>query len=608
VNDGAVLLAAALKEQRELLGDSHPDVVLTQGNYGVVLAMQGKLHEAEVELIDYSRKADRMRLLYGRDERTIRGVFSQFAATRMFLAKLLVGEGRCQEAFDWMEETKVRSLRDQIREHASIGAANAGDRELFVSMEQARTKLYLERASNVGNGAKQTEIDGRLQELNEKIGEIVARVQKRNDGAITEKPSEAILRNGIDNDATIAAFALVDDEVLVTSYRQSVGFRCTSLGQWSGVGETMWAAHAVQSSIGGVAGLLVGTPSIPASRVIRTAARSFALIPRSAPIPPSATIITSADDLLGTVGRELLSWLLAQAEKTHRLVLSPDGILNLVAFDALAVDGIFLVSRFSVSEVDSFAPSSIDRKRESFSKDRQAMIAFGDPIYLTSDAAPDTATSVNKAASTIRGNLDETANWPRLPASEIELRSLESLYKLTPAITLFTRESANVKVLKELNDTGALAHARILVFSAHAFADVNDPELSSVVLSVPSGGTSRDAYLTAAEITSLRLNSDLVFFSACETGFGRIVSGEGVLSLSSAALVAGADATVHTLWSVVDSSSAEFTKRFFSYVRKNVLPEEALTKTKRDFLGEQGHAAPAYWAPYILVRSQLSIR
>src|ERR1035437_1591346 len=74
IDEAATLLATVLKEQQELLGPLHPDVILTRGNYGVVLAVQGKLREAESVLTDYATKADTMRGLYGRNERTVRGV------------------------------------------------------------------------------------------------------------------------------------------------------------------------------------------------------------------------------------------------------------------------------------------------------------------------------------------------------------------------------------------------------------------------------------------------------------------------------------------------------------------------------------------------------
>jgi CHAT domain-containing protein len=108
-------------------------------------------------------------------------------------------------------------------------------------------------------------------------------------------------------------------------------------------------------------------------------------------------------------------------------------------------------------------------------------------------------------------------------------------------------------------------------------------------------------YVTAADLAALRLGSDLVFFSACETGFGQVVSGEGVLGLSAAALAAGSRATVHTLWNVVDAASAEFTTRFFAAVRAGANPEAALASAKRAFMQEPQHAAPAFWAAYVLV-------
>jgi CHAT domain-containing protein len=153
-----------------------------------------------------------------------------------------------------------------------------------------------------------------------------------------------------------------------------------------------------------------------------------------------------------------------------------------------------------------------------------------------------------------------------------------------------------------LNNSRLLENAEYVVFSAHAFADLSNPELSSLVLSVPSGGKQRDAYVTSIDIAALNLNADFVYFSACETGFGQVINGEGVLSLSSAALIAGAHATVHTLWSVADSTSAEFTKRFFLAVHNGLSAEQALTNTKRAFLREKGLASPAYWAPYVLVQ------
>lgn len=566
--------------------------------------MQGKLREAESVLTDYATKADTMRGLYGRNERTVRGVFSRFASTRMFLAKLMIAGGRCQAAFDLIENTKARSLADRISDQASFASATTAEREVFESLEQSRTRLFFERSQADGNGGRQTEIDGRLRAVDDQLGKLIETVRTRRAAVGTQElPSAALLRKPAAPNTTLASFALADDEILVVAFRAGSGFQYTSLGQWTGLTDTIWATRTLQSTPGGLQGLLAGSPATPASRIVKTDTRTFVLLPREDPIPSEATVVNAGTDILSTMGMELAGWLVKHATASTRLVISPDGILNLIAFDALTVAGRPLINRFSISQVDSFALPVRNERREALPQKTWSMIAFGDSVYANATtASPNKAAKL--AAQALRGLIAEGADWPKLPASEMELRSLTALFTLVPGKSLFKNEAASARNLKALDNDGTLIQARYLVFSAHAFADLTDPEVSSVVLSVPKGGAPRDAYFTATEMAALKLNSELVYFSACETGYGQVVSGEGVISLSSAALVAGARSTIHTLWSVVDSATAEFTKRFFTAVRRGVPPEEALTRTKREFSMEPRHSSPAYWASYVLVQAR----
>jgi tetratricopeptide (TPR) repeat protein len=603
LDDGAALLAASFREQKGVLGEMHPDVLLSQGNYGVVLAMQGRLGEAKEVLTDYATKADTMRRLYGRDVRTLRGVFSRFASTRMFLAKILIAQGQCAQAFDWMETTKARTLLDQLRDRAFLDAATVANRELLGSLEQARTRLYVDRARAIGDGARQTDIDSRLRVINEQIGAIISAVRGQESPLeAAQTPSQALLSRNVSADTTIASFGLADDDILIVRFRASDGFQCKSLDPWDGLAETLLAARELQATPGGIAGLLSGNATRPAMRLVRTGVRSFSLVLRSQSIPESATPAASGDEVLETLGRELLGWLVDAPKAANRLIVSPDGLLNLLALDALRIDGQLVVQDHGVTQVASFAPGR-STARSMGRRPTASMIAFGDPVYGAEELPTSANDSARGAALIVRGALDEAmANWPPLPASAVELKALSTSFGLIVGKTLFTREAASVRMLKGLDRSGALARARYLVFSAHALADLQDPELSSVVLSAPPDGGARDAYLTASELAALHLGADLVYFSACETGYGQVVSGEGMLGLSAGALVAGAHATVHTLWNVVDASSAEFTTRFFAAIRRGMSPEAALIRTKRSFVQEPQHASPAYWAPYVLMQ------
>jgi tetratricopeptide (TPR) repeat protein len=605
LQEGAALLAASFTESRDALGPQHPDVVLGEGEYGVALALQGDLAEAEHVLKDFATKSETMRRLYGRDDRATVGVFSRLASTRMFLAKLMIGQGRCQEAFDWIETTKARLLVDRIAEHASLESARQSIQNRVGALERERLELIIQR-ERVTDAARQSEIDSKLREIEAEVARLAAGTQGLGSGQIS--PSQNIARHGAIARTALVSFGIVDDEVLVAVFRPQSGYRCTTLGVWDGITESMQAVRAVESTPGGVPGLLAGSIASPAQRVVQTGPRSFALIARAAPIPAGQSIVTSTDALLSAAGHALMAWVYESAGPVDHLIISADGVLHLIALDALKIDGAALISHFSITQVATFMSTVAPASRQSpapavFAGQKPfRMILFGDPTYSPNFDAKGHSASIAQAALAVRGVFnEETGAWNQLPASPKEVRALSASFGLVPGETVFTRGTATSANLRRIDRNRTLLNAQYLVFSAHAVADLDAPELSSVVLSQPRGMASRDAYFTAADLASLHLRTKLVYFSACETGYGPIAGGEGMLGLSVGALTAGSRATVNTLWSVFDASTAEFTLRFFESIQHGKSPEEALTVTKRQMMQDPKWRDPAYWAPYVLV-------
>jgi len=106
---------------------------------------------------------------------------------------------------------------------------------------------------------------------------------------------------------------------------------------------------------------------------------------------------------------------------------------------------------------------------------------------------------------------------------------------------------------------------------------------------------------TAGEWTGYNLKSDLMVLSACETGLGEVIGGEGVMGLPYAFYVAGNKNTVLTLWSISDKVTAEFMTSFFRKLKAGRGQIEALTATKREFIKKGGkYANPKYWAAFVL--------
>lgn len=137
--------------------------------------------------------------------------------------------------------------------------------------------------------------------------------------------------------------------------------------------------------------------------------------------------------------------------------------------------------------------------------------------------------------------------------------------------------------------------ARFIHFSGHAKAYTNRGEYSFLVWAYPSDSIERLRYF-AKDIYRLHLPAELVVLSGCGTGDGAVQSGEGVIGLGRAFLVAGSRSLVLTLWSVDDASTAVLMKSFYQQLRTGIPKNEALRRAQLA-LSSQGYA-PFYWAPF----------
>jgi CHAT domain-containing protein len=108
--------------------------------------------------------------------------------------------------------------------------------------------------------------------------------------------------------------------------------------------------------------------------------------------------------------------------------------------------------------------------------------------------------------------------------------------------------------------------------------------------------------LEVAEIAELKLDCDLVVLSACQTGRGQLVSGEGIVGLTRAFLYAGSRSVAVSLWNVSDLSTARFMQSFYRHLATGTGAVAALRQAKLEMI-EPGKATrhPYYWAPFVLV-------
>jgi CHAT domain-containing protein len=111
-----------------------------------------------------------------------------------------------------------------------------------------------------------------------------------------------------------------------------------------------------------------------------------------------------------------------------------------------------------------------------------------------------------------------------------------------------------------------------------------------------------DGLLQMYEIFNMKLNADLVVLSACETGLGKDVKGEGLIGLTRAFLYAGTPSVVVSLWKVEDRSTADLMVRFYRHLKGGKLSKaEALRQAQLELIREGKFTHPYHWAPFVLV-------
>jgi CHAT domain-containing protein len=97
------------------------------------------------------------------------------------------------------------------------------------------------------------------------------------------------------------------------------------------------------------------------------------------------------------------------------------------------------------------------------------------------------------------------------------------------------------------------------------------------------------------------LNADLVVLSACETGLGEKVKGEGIVGLTRAFMCAGTPSVVVSLWNVTDRSTSLLMKYFYENLKAGMSKVDALHQAKIKLIEKDGFIQPLFWAPFILV-------
>ena len=286
--------------------------------------------------------------------------------------------------------------------------------------------------------------------------------------------------------------------------------------------------------------------------------------------------------------------ILGLGSEIDKLIIIPGGILSYVPFEILLTENSsdqtagnykalpYLIKKFNISYgySTSLLFNEYEKKGDAYYGD---LLAFA-PSY---EGVPDDGSNANVTTHPV----------PReLTALTYNVSEVESINQLIDGDS-HLRENATERAFKE-----SAGNYKILHLAMHALINDNDPMNSRLVFTQEPDSI-EDNYLYAHELYNMEIPADLTVLSACESGFGKLVKGEGMMSLARAFSYAGCPSVVMSYWSVNDRSTSILMETFYKYLADGLGKDEALRMAKLEYIDKSRpfEANPFFWGGFLVI-------
>ena len=282
-------------------------------------------------------------------------------------------------------------------------------------------------------------------------------------------------------------------------------------------------------------------------------------------------------------------------DKVKRLIIVPDDVLYYIPFETLvrksqARD--WLIEHYTIAYAPSLSSLKelIQRREETSHKTLKDILAVGDPSYGSNEFQP----ASNASALPYGNGTQAETKFSRLKFSGQEIDKISRLFKPGRRDTLLQNQATEENLKRE-----NLSDYRIIHFATHTFIDEKKPARSAIVLSLDQD-PKEDGFLQMREVFNLKLRADLVVLSACETGLGQLIRGEGIEGMSRAFFYAGASSVLLSLWAVNDQATSQLLERFYLHLRSAKSIMDSLRQAKLEMIDSAVLAHPYYWAGLVV--------
>lgn len=287
---------------------------------------------------------------------------------------------------------------------------------------------------------------------------------------------------------------------------------------------------------------------------------------------------------------------------TQHLLIVPDGVLATIPFEVLISEQVdtdqtsledpnffrhpeYLISKYDISYAYSANYYHNQVKRDHHQQKPQALFGGFSADYKSYNGIEDTL-MVPMVAQLVRSGRSD------LPGAESEVMEIA---KMTGGDAWLRNDAteANFKLLA--------ANYQFLHFAMHGLFDDEHPSLSKLLFT-PVDPLGEDSYLHASEIYATPINADMVVLSACNSGFGALREGEGIMSLSRAFSYAGCPSVVNSLWNAQDETTSSLMIDFYKGLLQGANKAASLRQAKLNYIkSAKGHYLhPYFWSSFII--------
>lgn len=310
-------------------------------------------------------------------------------------------------------------------------------------------------------------------------------------------------------------------------------------------------------------------------------------------IPAGQPLIVVTDDSLGVLPFEML-------------IMNTNGRVEHNGGIPVVVDAEFFAQRNPISYYQSLNALTLARTLGVHGKPNDRALVMADPVFQMLDARAEPVKNVMVAQTekdfcmTLMNAMEESSG------GIFNLNRLEKTGELAEALHDIFQERSDVYTGLRANKRTLIADMapnlpqyRNIVFGTHGFFSNDNPHFMEPVIVLTLVPTGTDGFLRMSEVLGLNLHCDTVALTACQTGLGKQISGEGTLGMGRAFQYAGARSVLMSLWSVSEKASVILVESFFRSINEGKSKLEALQLAREEVRGE-GFDHPFFWSAFVL--------